>query len=89
MAAFQFKKTALGFALIALMTSFWAQADEFTETDLQRWQQQFMDTVKQGRELWTSGDLGSNGVTRMRRTLIRKPIRNSRNKSARSYRCGK
>jgi len=29
---------------------------------LQRWQQQFMETVKQGRELWTSPELGSNGV---------------------------
>ncbi|MFI3118595.1 MAG: cytochrome C [Methylococcaceae bacterium] len=39
-----------------------AQADEFTGADEQRWQQQFMDSVKQGRELWTSPTLGSNGV---------------------------
>ncbi|WP_446810666.1 cytochrome C [Methylomonas sp. 2BW1-5-20] len=39
-----------------------AQADEFTKDDEQRWQQQFMDSVKQGRELWTSPTLGSNGV---------------------------
>ena len=36
-------------------------ADEFTEADVKRWQQQFMETVTQGRQLWTS-PLGSNGV---------------------------
>lgn len=48
--------------LCGLLSQPLAQADEFTDPDLQRWQQQFMDTVKKGRELWTSGDLGSNGV---------------------------
>ncbi|WP_233144609.1 hypothetical protein [Methyloprofundus sedimenti] len=38
------------------------QADEFKDQDLQRWQQQFMEIVQQGRVLWTSGELGSNGV---------------------------
>lgn len=37
-------------------------ADEFTDVDVQRWQQQFMNTVKEGRQLWTSPKLGSNGV---------------------------
>ena len=38
-------------------------ADEFSDQDLQRWQQQFQDTVQKGRSLWTSGtDLGTNGV---------------------------
>ena len=37
-------------------------ADEFTDADLQRFQQQFMATVAQGRELWISPKLGSNGV---------------------------
>src|SRR5450759_4702906 len=37
-------------------------ADEFTDADLHRFQQQFMATVAQGRELWTSPKLGSNGV---------------------------
>ena len=40
----------------------WAQADEFTPEDEQRWQQQFMEVVNQGRALWTSPELGSNGV---------------------------
>jgi cytochrome c len=37
-------------------------ADEFTDADVQRWQQQFMNTVTEGRQLWTSPKLGSNGV---------------------------
>src|SRR5690606_4228433 len=39
-----------------------ASADEFTDTDLERWQQQFTDVVQQGRDLWTSPELGTNGV---------------------------
>ena len=38
------------------------RADEFTDKDVERWTQEFMTVVKQGRELWTSGDLGTNGV---------------------------
>ena len=37
-------------------------ADEFTEEDLQRWEQQFMDVVQEGRRLWTSAEIGTNGV---------------------------
>ncbi len=39
-----------------------AQADEFTDADLQRWQNQYLESVKKGRELWVSSSLGSNGV---------------------------
>ncbi|QCW84961.1 cytochrome C [Methylotuvimicrobium buryatense] len=39
-----------------------ASADEFTDADLERWQQQFMGVVQQGRGLWTSPELGTNGV---------------------------
>lgn len=38
------------------------QADEFTQADLNRWQEQYAKVVKDGRELWTSSKLGSNGV---------------------------
>ncbi|HRC71849.1 MAG TPA: cytochrome C [Candidatus Competibacter sp.] len=38
------------------------QADEFSQEDLKRWEGQFMEVVKQGRELWTRA-LGSNGVS--------------------------
>ena len=39
-----------------------ARADEFTQDDLKRWQAQFDGVVKEGRRLWTSADLGKNGV---------------------------
>jgi thiosulfate dehydrogenase len=39
-----------------------ARADEFGEEDLKRWQAQFDTVVKEGRSLWTSADIGKNGV---------------------------
>lgn len=39
-----------------------AGADEFSQADLQRWQAQFDGVVRQGRGLWTDGNLGKNGV---------------------------
>lgn len=39
-----------------------AQADPFTKKDVQEWQQEYMTTVKQGRELFTDSKLGTNGV---------------------------
>jgi thiosulfate dehydrogenase len=38
------------------------RADEFTKEDVERWQNEYMSVVKKGRELWTSPDLGTNGV---------------------------
>ncbi len=38
------------------------RAEEFTEEDLKRWQEEYMSVVKTGRELWVSPDLGTNGV---------------------------
>ena len=38
------------------------RADEFTEKDFTRWQDEFMSVVKTGRELWVSPELGTNGV---------------------------
>ncbi|MGD9401714.1 MAG: cytochrome C [bacterium] len=38
------------------------RADEFTEEDLKRWESEFMSVVKDGRELWVSAELGTNGV---------------------------
>ena len=54
----------LNIMLLGGMTilSTFAQADEFTEADVKRWQEQFMLTVKEGRDLWTSPKLGTNGV---------------------------
>jgi len=38
------------------------QADEFTDTDQDRWQTEYMSVVADGRALWGSPDLGTNGV---------------------------
>ena len=53
-------KALLAYSLAATINA--AQADEFTQEDEQRWQQQFMEVVQKGRDLWTSPELGSNGV---------------------------
>lgn len=37
-------------------------ADEFTEADLERWAAQFESVAQEGRNLWTSPELGTNGV---------------------------
>lgn len=49
-------------SLLALMLAGTAQAAEFTPDDLKRWEGEYQAVVKQGRELWTSPKLGSNGV---------------------------
>ena len=38
------------------------RADEFTDADRERWQQEYMSVVKTGRELWVSPEIGTNGV---------------------------
>jgi len=37
-------------------------ADEFTDADEKRWAEQFMQVRQQGRGLWTTPVLGSNGL---------------------------
>jgi thiosulfate dehydrogenase len=37
-------------------------ADEFTKKDQERWEKEYMSVVQKGRELFTSGALGTNGV---------------------------
>lgn len=39
-----------------------ALADEFSAEDVARWQAQFDEVAAEGRKLWTSPDLGTNGV---------------------------
>ena len=39
-----------------------ARADEFSETDLKRWEAEYQSVVKKGRETFTDGSLGSNDV---------------------------
>ncbi len=50
------------FILAGLTGALPAQADEFTQEDLKRWEAQFMEVVNQGRDLWTH-PLGNNGVS--------------------------
>jgi len=49
-------------ATVATLTQGPAVADEFSKEDVARWQAQFMQVVQQGRDLWTSPKLGTNGV---------------------------
>ena len=56
-----------GVAFVAVLVAMVAgglgdRADEFTQKDVKRWQEEFMSVVKTGRELWVSPDLGTNGV---------------------------
>lgn len=37
-------------------------ADEFTEEDMDRWMGQFEMVATEGRRLWTSPEIGTNGV---------------------------
>jgi len=39
-----------------------ARADEFTKADTDRYQKEYLNVVADGRALWTSGTLGTNGV---------------------------
>ena len=49
-------------ALVLIAGGVADRADEFTDKDLERWQEEYMSVVKQGRELWVSPELGTNGV---------------------------
>lgn len=51
----------VGAAAAALLVTR-AGADEFTRKDVERWTQEYMTVVTQGRALWTSPTLGTNGV---------------------------
>ena len=48
--------------LCGLLAASAAQADEFTQADVDRWMAQFDEVAKEGRALWTSSTLGTNGV---------------------------
>jgi cytochrome c len=53
---------ALAFVIALVVGGIANRADEFSEQDLKRWQDEYMSVVQTGRELWVSGDLGTNGV---------------------------
>lgn len=50
------------FALMFLLLSTAATADEFSHEDVARWQEQFDEAAVKGRQHFTDGSLGSNGV---------------------------
>jgi cytochrome c len=54
-------KKSIFFVLSVCLTAP-ALADEFTEEDTQRWMQQFELVATEGRRLWTSPEIGTNGV---------------------------
>jgi thiosulfate dehydrogenase len=54
--------TFVAVALAVVVGGIAVWADEFTEEDLERWQDEYMGVVQQGRELWVSAELGTNGV---------------------------
>jgi thiosulfate dehydrogenase len=49
-------------ALAVVVGVFAVRADEFTEEDAERWEAEYMSVVQEGRALWVSADLGTNGV---------------------------
>ena len=49
-------------ALALIVGGMTNRADEFTENDLKRWQDEYMSVVQTGRDLWVSPELGTNGV---------------------------
>jgi thiosulfate dehydrogenase len=51
-------------AAVALAVAFGIalRADEFTKKDQERWEKEYMSVVQKGRALWTSPQLGTNGV---------------------------
>ncbi|NQV20927.1 MAG: cytochrome C [Rhodospirillales bacterium] len=48
--------------LVAGINGTVARADEFTEADMARWQEQYLSVVQEGRKHFTDPGLGSNGV---------------------------
>ena len=53
---------ALVLGMAALLGHSLLTADEFTKEDLARWDKEYMAVVAAGRALWTSPELGTNGV---------------------------
>jgi len=59
------KNLSVAICLIAtatILVGYGLRADEFTDKDLERWQGEFMVVVTEGRSLWGSPELGTNGV---------------------------
>jgi len=52
----------LSIALVGLLIGLGPRADEFTREDVERWEKEYQSVVQKGRDLWTSPELGTNGV---------------------------
>lgn len=50
------------FVVASVVGGLAVRADEFTKADVERWQKEYMSVVQKGRALWTSPELGTNGV---------------------------
>ena len=48
--------------VIAVVVALVVRADEFSKKDQERWEKEYMSVVQKGRQLWTSPELGTNGV---------------------------
>ena len=71
-------------AAAMILVGYGLQADEFTQTDLDRWQGEFMVVVTEGRSLWGSPDSAPTAspaasATPTPPTPTPRPIRSSRN----------
>ncbi len=53
---------ALAVVALVLITVVAVWADEFSQKDVDRWQEEYMSVVAEGRALWGSPDLSTNGV---------------------------
>ena len=59
------RKIAVALAAVVVLAAVGGiaiQADEFTQKDQERWEKEYLSVVQKGRELWTSPQLGTNGV---------------------------
>jgi thiosulfate dehydrogenase len=48
--------------VFAVVVALVVRADEFSKKDQERWEKEYMSVVQKGRQLWTSPELGTNGV---------------------------
>ena len=48
--------------VFAVVVALVVRADEFSKKDQERWEKEYMNVVQKGRQLWTSAELGTNGV---------------------------
>jgi len=54
--------TIAALVVFAVVIALVVRADEFTKKDQERWEKEYMSVVEKGRQLWTSPELGTNGV---------------------------